>query len=164
MSSEKSYRQFRNSFKTSSNKVGGYTSGTIDLKNKSKAQDDSALLRREIQLEIKNKVKDLKTVEFIKQELGNQEKYNQYEQYFDTWIQDAILNSDTKIKTALGRGITYDKSKEEILEKIEQVDSQVYNIYKVTIIERLDDEINRRELKKKKQEEENKKKVEEEER
>lgn len=141
------------SFKSKNNTTGGYTGSYIRLNNNQFRTNinNEGKLRNEVQASIKDMVTKRKSIEEIKEYL-NQEKYNQYKQYLDEWIQNWIIKLNPDIKSVITKGLNRNSQEQEMISLIEQINPELYKTYEKQIKNKIKSEIQSRELAKKKEE------------
>lgn len=152
MSENRTSKVFSTSFK-SKNSKGGYVASSINLSSYQFRRNISneGHIRNQIQRSIRDMITERKNIEEIKQYL-NKEQYNQYEQYFDEWIQNWILKLNPDIKSVIIKGVNRNIQEQEMISVIEQINPETYELYKNQIINKIRTEIQSKEIAKKREE------------
>lgn len=141
------------SFKSKNTATGGYIGSHIKIDNNQfrKNMNNEGKLRNEVQASIKDMVTKRKSIEEIKEYL-NQEKYIQYKQYLDEWIQNWIIKLNPDVKSVITKGLNRNSQEQEMINLIKQINPELYKIYEKQIRNKIKAEIQSRELAKKKEE------------
>lgn len=141
------------SFKSKNTATGGYIGSHIKIDNNQfrKNMNNEGKLRNEVQASIKDMVTKRKSIEEIK-EYFNQEKYIQYKQYLDEWIQNWIIKLNPDVKSVITKGLNRNSQEQEMINLIKQINPELYKIYEKQIRNKIKAEIQSRELAKKKEE------------
>lgn len=141
------------SFKSKNTATGGYIGSHIKIDNNQfrKNMNNEGKLRNEVQTSIKDMVTKRKSIEEIKEYL-NQEKYIQYKQYLDEWIQNWIIKLNPDVKSVITKGLNRNSQEQEMINLIKQINPELYKIYEKQIRNKIKAEIQSRELAKKKEE------------
>ena len=141
------------SFKSKNTATGGYIGSHIKIDNNKfrKNMNNEGKLRNEVQASIKDMVTKRKSIEEIKEYL-NQEKYIQYKQYLDEWIQNWIIKLNPDVKSVITKGLNRNSQEQEMINLIKQINPELYKIYEKQIRNKIKAEIQSRELAKKKEE------------
>ena len=141
------------SFKSKNTATGGYIGSHIKIDNNQfrKNMNNEGKLRNEVQASIKDMVTKRKSIEEIKEYI-NQEKYIQYKQYLDEWIQNWIIKLNPDVKSVITKGLNRNSQEQEMINLIKQINPELYKIYEKQIRNKIKAEIQSRELAKKKEE------------
>lgn len=140
------------SFKSKNTATGGYIGSHIKIDNNQfrKNMNNEGKLRNEVQTSIKDMVTKRKSIEEIKEYI-NQEKYIQYKQYLDEWIQNWIIKLNPDVKSVITKGLNRNSQEQEMINLIKQINPELYKIYEKQIRNKIKAEIQSRELAKKKE-------------
>lgn len=152
MSENRTSKAFQSKFKaTDKGAYGGYVGNCLPIfQNKATNQMcNESNIRNEMQQSIKKMIQQHKEIKEIYTIL-EQDSYRKYQPYFALWIQDWIVKLNLDIKSIIVKGLNRNKTEQEIIQELEAMNSEVYQLYKEQIQSKIRKEI---ELRQEKEEE-----------
>lgn len=145
MAENRTNKVFRNEFKKC-NPIR-YIPNPEDLKKK-----EEGIVRSEVQLKIRDLIKERYSEEKIKESL-NKEEYKSYQTYIDKWIENWLMKLNPNVKIKIIQLLNMGLNKEKILEIMKQENQEIYELYEPTIEQAIETEIQLKKENSKKEEE-----------